>query len=103
MEFGDASGTGLMDIRKRCWSTELLMAIDSERNLQDCLPPLPEQTTTKFTAGHLTADIAKHYGLPAGIPVATGGGDNMMGAIGTGNVDQGVVTISLGTSGISIR
>ena len=99
MEFGDASGTGLMDIRKRCWSTELLMAIDSERDLLDCLPPLPEQSTAIFTAGHLTADIAKHYGLPAGIPVATGGGDNMMGAIGTGNVDQGVVTISLGTSG----
>ncbi len=99
MEFGDASGTGLMDIRNRCWSTELLKAIDSERNLMDCLPPLAEQTSAIVTAGHLTADIAEYYGLPAGIPVATGGGDNMMGAIGTGNVDQGVVTISLGTSG----
>ena len=37
--------------------------------------------------------------MPAGIPVSIGGGDNMMAAIGTGNVDSGVVTMSLGTSG----
>ena len=43
--------------------------------------------------------VAEELGLPAGIPVGIGGGDNMMGAIGTGNVRPGNVTMSLGTSG----
>jgi xylulokinase len=43
--------------------------------------------------------VARSTGLPAGIPVASGGGDNMMGAIGTGNVSPGKLTMSLGTSG----
>ena len=43
--------------------------------------------------------IARELGLPAGAPVACGGGDNMMAAIGTGNVTQGRLTMSLGTSG----
>ena len=49
--------------------------------------------------GTLSTHAAQEIGLTAGIPVAIGGGDNMMGAIGTGNVTPGVVTISLGTSG----
>ena len=49
--------------------------------------------------GTTTAAAAEQFGLPTGIPVATGGGDNMMGAIGTGNVQTGRLTMSLGTSG----
>lgn len=44
-------------------------------------------------------EAARKTGLPKGIPVSTGGGDNMMGAIGTGNASPGKVTMSLGTSG----
>jgi len=47
----------------------------------------------------LLRSVAEELGLPAGVPVSVGGGDNMMGAIGTGNVETGVVTMSLGTSG----
>jgi xylulokinase len=47
----------------------------------------------------LRPPIAKRYGFPASTLVSAGGGDNMMGAIGTGNVVPGAVTASFGTSG----
>ncbi len=96
MEYGDASGTGLLDVRAKAWSKAMLQALDSERDLRECLPPLFAQHEC---VGVTTTGIAQRYGIPAGIPVATGGGDNMMGAIGTGNVKAGELTISLGTSG----
>ncbi len=96
MEAGDASGTGFLDIRARDWSEKMLRAIDPDRNLRECLP---EVRLDNGPIGALSTRAAQEIGLTAGIPVATGGGDNMMGAIGTGNVTPGVVTISLGTSG----
>ena len=96
MEAGDASGTGLLNIRTREWSAEMLQAVDNQRDLAECMPPL--HTEAGFI-GKVSADAAAATGLPSGIPVSTGGGDNMMGAIGTGNVSAGKVTMSLGTSG----
>jgi xylulokinase len=96
MEFGDASGTGFLDIRRRRWSAELLRAIDAGRDLTECLPPLVEANAS---IGVTTAEFSKDFGLPAGVPVSSGGGDNMMGAIGTGNVRPGKLTMSLGSSG----
>jgi xylulokinase len=96
MEFGDASGTGLMDVRRRGWRRELLDAVDPGRDLGDCLPPFAEAGDF---VGETTSDAAARFGLPPGTPVAVGGGDNMMGAIGTGNVRAGRLTMSLGTSG----
>src|SRR5690606_40325590 len=61
-----------------------------------CLPPLVD---AGIFIGETTAAAAERYGLPAGIPIATGGGDNMMGAVGTGNVVPGRLTMSLGSSG----
>jgi len=94
MEYGDASGTALMDVRRRIWSKAVLGAID--RNLADWLPPLSD---SHQPAGLLRADLAAKYGLSTDVVVSAGGGDNMMGAIGTGNVVPGVVTASFGTSG----
>jgi xylulokinase len=94
MECGDASGTALMDVRHRRWSKPAIGAIDE--NLMDWLPPL---TKSHESAGTLRPDLARQFRLPQGIVVSTGGGDNMMAAIGTGNVQPGVVTLSLGTSG----
>lgn len=96
MEAGDASGTGFLDIRERSWSRRMLRAIDPDRDLADCLPPLYRGTRA---VGALSRAAARQTGLPAGIPVSSGGGDNMMGAIGTGNVRPGKLTMSLGTSG----
>ena len=94
MEHGDASGTALMDVRKRQWSKEAIKAIDSR--LMEWLPPL---SSSDGIAGNLTETIATKYGLSTDVIVSAGWGDNMMGAIGTGNVKPGVVTASFGTSG----
>lgn len=96
MEAGDASGTGFLNVRERNWSSEILTAIDPDRDLTECLPPL---RLSNETIGGLRPDVAASTGLAAGVPVSTGGGDNMMGAIGTGNVAEGRLTMSLGTSG----
>lgn len=94
MEPGDASGTALMDVRKRTWSAKVINAID--KNLLDWLPPL---SASSAAAGTLRPELARQYGLSPDVVVSAGGGDNMMGAIGTGNVAPGVVSASFGTSG----
>ena len=96
MERGDASGTGLLDIRARDWHAGMLAAVDPDRELSECLPPL---IGAADTVGTLRRPLAEQLGLPAGTPVACGGGDNMMAAIGTGNMTEGRLTMSLGTSG----
>jgi xylulokinase len=94
MEYGDASGTALLDVRKRAWSRAVLDAIDPE--LAAKLPPL---IRSDEPAGILQPSTARQLGLAAGTLVSAGGGDNMMGAIGTGNTRAGVITASFGTSG----
>ncbi|MGD8340202.1 MAG: xylulokinase [Gammaproteobacteria bacterium] len=96
MEHGDASGTGLLDVRTRNWRRELLDAMDASRDIGDCLPPLVDAGDF---IGATTPEAAARFGLRPDLPVAVGGGDNMMGAIGTGNVRPGQLTMSLGTSG----
>ena len=96
MEYGDASGTGLLDVRTRRWSKELLRAVEPSQDLAARLPPLVGPDTV---IGTVTDATSREFGIPAGIPVAPGGGDNMMAAIGTGNVSPGKLTMSLGTSG----
>ena len=96
MEMGDASGTGFLNVAQRCWSDPVLTAIDPNRDLKECLPVLRKDNQI---IGCITDQASKDTGLPAGTPVAIGGGDNMMGAIGTGNLRCGRATISLGTSG----
>jgi len=94
MEYGDASGTGLLNVRTRQWHSEIVEAIDSK--LRDKLPPVGSSLEKN---GLLRPALRDRWGLSDGIIVSAGGGDNMMGAIGTGNVRAGVVTASLGTSG----
>lgn len=95
-ECGDASGTAYFDIRRRRWSDTLLRAIEPDGRLRDCVPEL---VASDQPLGALRPALARKFGLPPGILVASGGGDNMMAAIGTGNVTPGIVTASLGTSG----
>ena len=94
MEYGDASGTALLDVRKRRWSAPAIKAIDA--GLADKLPPL---ISSDQPVGTLSATTAKSLGLGTDVLVSAGGGDNMMGAIGTGNTRPGIVTASFGTSG----
>jgi len=93
MEYGDASGTGLMDIRRLRWDEKAANAVDP--GLLGKLPPLSHP---REPVGFMKKSLAGRFGL-GDVLVASGGGDNMMGAIGSGNVTPGVCTLSLGTSG----
>nr|MBA2556594.1 xylulokinase [Chloroflexota bacterium] len=90
----DASGTLLLDLAARDWSDEILAALDIPRSWLPTVHEGPELT------GHLRDDVAAELGLPAGLPVAAGGGDNAAAAVGTGIVREGFVSSSVGTSGV---
>ena len=94
MERGDASGTGLMNIFTGEWDKDAASAISS-----DLIQKLPQIAPSPSIIGRITKESAAELGLPDSIAVASGGGDNMMSAIGTGAVEDGIVTMSLGTSG----
>jgi xylulokinase len=94
MEYGDASGTALLDVRRRKWCAAALRAIDA--GLEGKLPPL---ISSDEPVGTVQPATARQLGLGADVLVSAGGGDNMMGAIGTGNTRAGLVTASFGTSG----
>jgi xylulokinase len=94
MEYGDASGTGLLDVRTKQWCEPLVEFVDCD--LADCLPPV---ASSRRAFGLLRENLREAWGLAKSTVVSAGGGDNMMGAIGTGNVQPGMVTVSLGTSG----
>ncbi len=94
MEFGDASGTGFLDVRRRTWSAAAMAAVDER--VAGCLPAL---SASHEQCGTLRREVAARYGISPATIVSAGGGDNMMGAIGTGNVVPGAVTASFGTSG----
>ncbi len=94
MEYGDASGTALLNVKTRKWSDAVLKAIDS-----DLASKLPSLQSSDRPVGFLQTSTAQELGLNIDVIVSAGGGDNMMGAIGTGNTKQGVITASFGTSG----
>ncbi|MGC1332564.1 xylulokinase, partial [Pseudomonas sp.] len=95
-EYGDASGTGYFDVRQRQWDLQILRDIDPGGRLQKALPTL---IGPREAVGQLLPEVARRLGLNPAARVSSGGGDNMMGAIGTGNIEPGVVTMSLGSSG----
>lgn len=95
-EYGDASGTAYFDIKNRTWSHPVLNAIDNSGKLQQCLPGLIDSDAP---VGTIRSELASRFGLGPEVLISSGGGDNMMAAIGTGNVLPGIVTASLGTSG----
>ena len=93
-DVSDASGMLLLDVRKRTWSTKLLEKLELDRDLfADCFES--EEVT-----GNLTAAAAKELGLTESCVVVGGAGDCAANAVGTGVVKSGVLSTSIGTSGI---
>ena len=94
MEAGDASGVGVMDLTTRAFRSEWCDAVDPKfaSTLPDLLPP-------DVSLGETVGDASSTLGVPAGVPVSVGSGDNMMSAIGAGCVSEGRLVVSLGTSG----
>ena len=93
-DVADASGTLLFDVKNRAWHADLMSLLDIPR---DFMPPAyegPEVT------GQLSAEAAAATGLPKGIPVVAGGGDQAAGGVGCGIVRRGVISSTVGTSGV---
>ena len=90
----DASGTSWFDVGKRRWSSELLEAGNMD------ISQLPDIVEGSAVSGVLRPEVADELGLPQGVVVAGGGGDNAASAIGMGIVDAGSAFLSLGTSGV---
>ncbi len=88
------SGTALFDLRQRNWSPEILAALEID---PEWLPTTFEGTEV---TGIVSAEAAAATGLAAGTPVMGGGGDQAAAAVGTGAVEEGIVSVSLGTSGV---
>jgi xylulokinase len=94
MEPGDTSGTALWNPVTRTWSHRVVAAIDP-----GLARKLPRVEPSDRTIGVIAPRLAAAYGLAPDCAIDAGSGDNMYGAVGTGNVLPGIVTISLGTSG----
>ena len=93
-EVSDASGTLLLDVVHRAWSDRLLGLLQIDRAL------LPRLHESQEVTGTLTASAAEALGLRAGTPVVGGAGDQAAGAVGNGIVMPGIVSATLGTSGV---
>lgn len=93
-EVSDASGTILMDIAKRTWSDEILNGLSIDK---DMLPPVYE--SSKITS-YISDEAAALTGLTPGTPIVGGAGDQAGGAVGSGIVEEGIISDSLGTSGV---
>ncbi len=93
-DVSDASGTSLFDVPRRQWSEEIITALGYKMEWFGHCYESPEIT------GNVKNDVARSLGLSPDIPVVAGGGDNAAGAIGTGIVNPGMVSASLGTSGV---
>jgi xylulokinase len=89
-----ASGTVLFDLQRRDWSAEVVAALGID---PAWLPPTFEGTAV---TGQVTGQASEATGLKVGTPVVGGGGDQAAAAVGTGAVVEGVVSLSLGTSGV---
>lgn len=93
-DVSDASGTLLFDVQRRRWSAEMLQALDVP---ESWMPLVTESPVITATIGK---EIADELGLPAGTPIVSGAGDQAAGAVGNGIVEAGLVSSTIGTSGV---
>src|SRR3954463_5618730 len=93
-EVSDASGTLLLDVKNRTWSNRLLDLLGIDRAL------MPRLHESYEVTGKISGSVAKELGVLVGIPVVGGGGDQPAGAVGNGIVSSGIVSATLGTSGV---
>ena len=91
---GDASGTGILDLKTRRFERSLVDSLDPA-----WFPLLPPVIGPLEIVGKLRKDIAEQFGLSKDVIVAPGSGDNMMSALGSCAIAAGDLVVSLGTSG----
>ena len=93
-EVSDASGTAVFDVVNRRWSMEMMDGLGLDRSI------LPKCYESAEITGKITPEVAQITGLAAGTPVVGGGGDQASSAVGNGIVEEGIVSCTLGTSGV---
>jgi xylulokinase len=93
-EVSDASGMLLLDVRRRDWSGEVLDALGIDRSLLADCHESPEVSAS------VSASVARKLGIPKGTPIVGGAGDQAAGAVGNGIVRSGVISATIGTSGV---
>ena len=93
-EVSDASGTAVFDVVNRRWSFEMMDRLGLDRSI------LPACGESSEVAGTVSAVAAVETGLAVGTPVVGGGGDQAASAVGNGIVEPGIVSCTLGTSGV---
>lgn len=93
-EVSDASGTSLLNVPQRQWSTRVL------DKLEIPLEHLPRVYESQEVCGVISKSGAAATGLKEGTPVVGGGGDQAAGAIGNGIVQSGIISVTTGTSGV---
>ncbi len=94
IDCSDASGTSLFDISKRDWSENILEKMAVDRSW------LPEIFEGPEITGKVSRQAAEATGLKAGTPVIAGGGDQAAQAVGVGAIQEGIIALTLGTSGV---
>jgi xylulokinase len=92
-EVSDAAGTSLLNVAKRDWSDAMLAGLGLTREM------LPKVYESPVASTRVSQAAAHETGLPAGLPIAGGGGDNACSAVGNGVIEEGIVQVSVGTSG----
>ncbi|MCS6847762.1 MAG: xylulokinase [Anaerolineae bacterium] len=93
-EVGDATGMALLDVRHRRWSDEMLALLDIPRKW------LPLCAESHEPTAQVSDAAARETGLAAGTPIVGGSGDQPAAAVGLGSVREGIVNVTLGTSGV---
>ena len=93
-DVSDASGTLLFDVENRVWSREMLDALKISEDL------LPKCYESSQVTGIISKKAALETGLEEGTLVVGGGGDQAAGAVGTGTVESGIISVAMGTSGV---
>ena len=92
-DYSDASGMLLLDVEHKCWSDEMLSICGIDESV------IPRLYESYEVTGTVLPDVAEILGLPGGVKVVAGAGDNAAAAVGTGTITDGACNISLGTSG----
>jgi len=94
MDKADGSGTILFDLKQRNWSEEVVSELDIP------IDWLPHTYEGSEITGVVSQVAAREIGLPSGIPVVGGGGDQAAQAVGVGAIQPGIIALTLGTSGV---
>jgi len=93
-EVSDASGTLFLDVKKRKWSDEVLTELGIDKDL------MPKCYESSVVSSKISEGVSKLTGLKAGTPVVGGGGDQAAQAVGSGIVKKGLLSSTIGTSGV---